>query len=108
VTGEVEVKLWVLGGLVVALVSISGFLLIREFTRKDREDEKLAGALRELNNAVSALTLAVEEIRAWSMDRFVGWDDHRADLATLRNDIQMWAERFDRDLENCARRCPGK
>lgn len=79
-----------------------GYLFVRELTRKGQ----LAEAIRELNRAVAALTVTVESIRTWSTGKFVDRDEYREDRQALRGSIEKCAERFEKDVENCAKRCP--
>jgi outer membrane murein-binding lipoprotein Lpp len=97
-----ELKVWVLAGALAIVMPALGYLLVRELTRKDQ----LAVAVQELNKAVTALTVTVESIRAWSTDKFVDRDEYREDRQALKESIQKWAERFEKDMENCAKRCP--
>ncbi len=99
-----DIKLWVMGGLLTILVPSVAYFLIREFNRKD----KLAEAVEKLHSAVGALTLAVEEIRLWSTERFVTRVEHRDALEAVKADIARHAERFERELERCEQRCPDR
>jgi len=97
----IELKVWVLAGAVAIAMPALGYLLVRELTRKDQ----LAVAVQELNKAVAALTVTVESIRTWSTEKFVDWDEYREDRQALKESIREWAERFEKDMENCAKRC---
>lgn len=97
-----EIKVWALVGVLFVLIPCLGFFLVREFNRKD----KLAEAVDQLHGAVTALTLAVEEIKRWSTERFVLRTQHDRDIESLKDDIAKHAERFERELERCESRCP--
>ena len=97
------------------LVTSLGYLLVREFNRKDKigdEVRELAArvtvSIEALNKAVSSLTLAVEEIRMWSHDRFITRSEHRDANEALKADVAANAARFERELDNCSKRCPAR
>lgn len=99
-----ELKLWILGGLLGVLVPVLAFLLAREFKRKDQIGaevktlaETVTKSINELNHAVSVLTLAVEEIRTWSHERFVTRLEHTESIGSIR-----------REIDKCQERCPSK
>jgi len=95
-------KVWVLAGALAIVMPALGHLLVGELTRKDQRAE----GVQELNRVVSVLTVSVESICTWSMEKFVGWDEYREGRQALRGSIEKWAVRFERDMENCAKRCP--
>ena len=99
-----DLKLWVLGGLLTVLVPVLGFLLVREFKRKDQIGsevktlaETVTRSINDLNHAVSVLTLAVEEIRTWSHERFLTRAEHSEVVASIR-----------REMDKCQERCTAK
>lgn len=111
--GADDTKLWVLGGVVAILVPAVAYFLVREFARKDGiESEvktlaaKVTLSIEELNKCVAALTLAIEETRVWSHERFVTRTEHRDAIESVKDDIARHAERFERELERCEARCP--
>lgn len=98
-----DLKLWVLGGAVTILVPVVGFFLVREFRRKDEIGEEVKGlacrvtlSVEKLNEAVAALTLAIEEIRVWSHERFITREEYREDMKILREGSVFGRRRFDR------------
>lgn len=110
-----DIKLWVMGGLLTVLIPVLAYLLTRELARKDQVGEdlksitaKFTTSIEELNKAVAALTLACEEIRLWSTEKFVSRDEHRNAVESIREDIARTAERFSRDLDKCGERCPAR
>lgn len=108
-----EFETWAMRGLLALLASAVAYFLIREFNRKDGIEKDLKGlaekvtvSIEELNKGVGALTLAIEEIRLWSTERFVPWPAHREAIEGVKEDIRIHAERFERELERCEARCP--
>lgn len=100
-----DVKLWALTGVISVLTPSLAYLLVREFSRKDqigKELQELAGtvnkSLQELHHAVSALTLAVEEIRTWSHERFVTRQELADTMSSLRREM-------DKCQDRCSSRC---
>jgi hypothetical protein len=91
-------------GVLGALLPALAYLLVREFSRKDQIGEELRtlahvvnNSLRELHTVVSTLTLAVEEIRTWSHERFVTRQEHTDVMFGVR-----------RELDKCQDRCSSK
>ena len=101
-----DARLWALTGVIAILIPAISYFLVREFNRKDKigdEVRELASrvtvSIEALNKAVSSLTLAVEEIRMWSHDRFITRSEHRDAVESLKMDIATNAARFERELD---------
>jgi len=108
-----NIKVWVLTGVLGVMIPALGYLLVREFNRKDKISEDLGvitarftTSIEELNRCVAALTTAVMEVRGWASERFVPRVEHEKDIDELRADIQRHADRFEKDLDRCSERCP--
>ena len=76
------VMIWVLAGTCSVLATISGYLLVRHFTMKDKQGEDLSkeikslaermdAATNEWSKAAAGVNLLVEQTRNWAMDKFV-------------------------------------
>jgi len=107
--GAWDVRVWIIGLLATCLA----YLLSREFTRKDQISADLQAitarftvSIEELNKGVAALTLAIEEIRLWSTDKFVSRIEHKENLEAVKADIKAAAARFENELVKCEARCP--
>jgi hypothetical protein len=100
VDGVDGVMLWVLGGSCSILVVGCGYLLAREFTRKDKiEDaqnalaQEVRDAASEWKTAASTVKLLVEEVRSWALTEFVRADDHRETVTQIKSDLKACSER---------------
>jgi hypothetical protein len=110
-----DLRVWILAGVVGVLLTAVGYLLSREFARKDALGDDLkvitarfGASVDELGKAVAALALSVEELRGWSIAQFIPRPEHREDLEALKREIEAHASRFEKELEKCEARCPEK
>lgn len=104
-----------MAGVMAVMLGIMGFLLVREFSQKDKlrtDLEALAGrvvtSMEALNKAVAELALAIEEIRMWSTDRFVHQTDYDRGMKEIKATIRSNKEDMRTELENHAKNCPAK
>ena len=105
-----DIKLWMLGGILAVIIPVLGYLLAREFRRKDEiatrvEDlaERMSTNTLSMTSAIQALTATIHEIRAWSHERFVPRTEFAVTLDLMREDIKAHADRFEKDLDRCAK-----
>ncbi len=86
---------------VMVLGAIAWFFFVRDYRSRD-----------ELAKTVKALADAVSDLRALMAEQYVSKDDHRREIDRLSDDIDTWANRFQRDLEShrdeCAARRPAQ
>ena len=107
-----DVKVWVLGGVLTVVVPALAFLLVREFTRKDRIEAQVTDlavemneAMKEFNQAVNGLTVALQEMKLWSHEHFITRAEFKTTLDGLGAAIADAIDRFERDIERCQDRC---
>lgn len=80
-----DVRVWILGAAIVFfLLPMLAFFLSREFRQKDR----FSVAVEELNKAVNGLRQAIDEIKLWSVDRFVSHETHEKAIGELKQSIK--------------------
>lgn len=94
------------------MLSIMAFLLVREVSQKDklRSDQenlqaRVVASTEALKEAIAGLTLAIEEIRMWSTDRFVHQTDYDREMKEVKTTMRTNAERADKDRRDCELRC---
>ena len=68
--------------------------------------ERNTTAIEALNNSVSSLALNIAEQKVWFVEKYVHWDDYERDIAQIRADIAVHAERFERELQQHMTTCP--
>lgn len=112
IEGVDDLQVWILGSLMALLIPSLAYFLVREFKRKDQigEDVKelarlVHDSIDRLNCAVSTLTLAINEIKIWSQDRFVTRFEFTSCMEQMKEDITAHAERFSRELDRHEERC---
>lgn len=64
----IEIKYWVLAGLLVTISPLMMFLLTQLFSG-------LRSSIDELTKAVAALHVSLEKLRTWSLETFVRGDE---------------------------------
>ena len=113
-------------GIASLLVAIIGYFLVREFNRKDKNEDtmnkyayetaremkaladKISEALSKLNEALTELQLSMEETRTWTVERFISRDEHDKAVALLLDSVKDQGKQFEKNMEWCAKGCPFK
>lgn len=110
-----DLRVWVLGGILGILTPALAYLLTREFKRKDDiGDEvrllahKMNDAMSEFNEAVTGLTVALQEMKLWSHEHFVTRSEFKTAMDSLGTAVADAIDRFDERVQDYRDKCPLK